>query len=71
MFTASIRQGVIPPPLKRVNVVPIPKINPPVDFRTDLRPVSLTPNLSKLLECFIGHWLLIEVYDSNSNKIFI
>ena len=70
IFNASIRQGVVPPSWKRANVVPIPKINPPVDLRADLRPISLTPTLSKLLESFIGHWLLTEVYDKIDVKQF-
>ena len=52
MFTASLREGVVPHGWKRANVVPIPKIHPPTAIY--LRQISFTTTLSKVLESFIG-----------------
>jgi len=43
------------------NVVPIPKVCPPKAMSTDIRPVSLTPTLSKIMESFIGQWVLQHI----------
>ena len=46
---------------KLANVVPIPKTIPPTRIDKDLRPISLTPTLSKALESFVGQWILDEL----------
>ena len=46
---------------KRANVTPIPKVAIPVDITKDLRPISLTPTVSKVLESFVGQWILDEL----------
>ena len=51
----------MPEAWKQANVVPVPKTNPPTKTDKDLRPISLTPTVSKLLESFIGQWLLDEL----------
>ena len=61
VFNASIRQGVVPAAWKCANVVPIPKVNPSAAVETDLRPISLTSSLCKVLESFIGSWILDEI----------
>ena len=61
IFNASVRQGIIPLAWKRANVVPVPKTNPPATIEKDLRPISLTPSLSKVLESFIGQWILDDL----------
>jgi hypothetical protein len=68
IFNASISQAVVPTCWKRANVVVIPKTNPPSNINSDLRPISLTPTLSKILESFIGGWLLQQIsskFDDN------
>ena len=57
----SIIQGVVPLPLKQSIVSPIPKCTPPTSFQSDLRPISLTPQLSKIMEGFILKPLLHEI----------
>ena len=57
IYNSSIRQGVFPTMWKSANVVSLPKVNPPCDIKSDLRPISLTPVLSKILESFVGEWL--------------
>jgi len=46
---------------KRANVIPVPKVHPPVAIETDIRPISLTPTISKILESFVGQWILSHV----------
>ena len=61
IFNASIREGIVPKLWKCANVVPLPKVSPPISIESDLRPISLTPTLSKILESFIGGWIFDEV----------
>ena len=70
IYNASVRQGVVPSAWKCANVVPIPTINVPTAIETDLRPISLTPTLSKILESFIGNWILDEMRDRVDSKQF-
>jgi len=58
IFNASIREGFIPPRWKGANIIPVPKVRP---LESDLRPISLTATLAKLLESFIGQWILERV----------
>ena len=58
IFNASIQQSTVPALWKSANVVPIPKLKPARSIENDLRPISLTPTLSKLLESFLGQWML-------------
>ena len=58
IFNSSISEGSVPSCWKRADVVPILKSNPLRSIESDLRPISLTPILSKQLESFIGNWIL-------------
>jgi hypothetical protein len=62
-FIMSIREGIVPTIWKQANVVPIPKTHPPRVIQSDLRPVSLTSTLSKVLESFIGCHILKIITD--------
>ena len=55
---------------KQANIVPIPKSKPPRSIEQDLRPISLTPTLSKILESLIGRWMLEEIGDKFDKKQF-
>ena len=55
---ASVRQGKMPMIWKKANVVAVPKANPPASTEADLRPISLTPTVSKVLESIVGSWIL-------------
>jgi hypothetical protein len=61
IFNASINAGVVPSLWKRANVVPIPKKRPPKSVKDDLRPISLTPTLSKILESLVSRWILSKI----------
>jgi Reverse transcriptase (RNA-dependent DNA polymerase) len=58
IFNESVRSGIVPSLWKQANVIPVPKVRPPVAIETDIRPISLTPTVSKILEYFVGQWIL-------------
>ena len=58
IFNTSVKTGIFPQLWKRANVVPVPKVQPPGNIETDLRPIPLTPTLSKLLESYVGTWMV-------------
>lgn len=68
IFNSSIREGFVPKLWKLANVTIIPKVNVPKFVKTDLRPISLTPVLSKILESFISEWLWDSVKDKLHNN---
>jgi len=43
------------------NVIPIPKVHQSTSVKFDLRPISLTPTISKQLEAIVGEWILSRV----------
>lgn len=63
IFNASVREGTVPQSWKTANVVPLPKVNPPKEISTDLRPISLTSTLSKILESFVGSWIMNTIIE--------
>ncbi len=62
IWNSSFRDAYIPTIWKSGNVAPIPKINPPMRVDKDLRPISLTPVLSKGIEWFARDWVM-EIID--------
>ena len=65
IYNQSLKDGNIPLPLKSSIVIPIPKVNPPKKMDSDLRPISLTCTLAKIMEGFTITKLLPEL----DNKI--
>jgi hypothetical protein len=61
IFNESIRSGFVPLSWRQANVIPVPKVHPPIAIETDIRPISLTPTISKILESFVGQWILTYV----------
>jgi len=61
IFNASILQRHVPSIWKLGNIIPVPKIDSPSSIQSDLRPISLTPTLCKILESFVGRWLLQRI----------
>jgi hypothetical protein len=41
----------------------IPKTRPPQSIQNDLRPISPTPTVSKVLESLVGKWIVSKVAD--------
>ena len=52
IYNASFREGYTPTLLKTVAVCPIPKMSPSKSTETDIRPISPTCQVAKLLEGF-------------------
>ncbi|CAB4025070.1 Hypothetical predicted protein [Paramuricea clavata] len=50
IFNSSMTQGTFPKALKRSIVVPVPKVSPPKSIDDDLRPISLTSQIAKVME---------------------
>ena len=48
--------------------MPVPKIQPPRAVASDLRPISLTATLAKVLESVVGSWILERVGDSLDDR---
>ena len=53
IINCSFKNEMVPANWKKANVVPIPKSKPVKDFNKDLRPISLTPVISKVAEEFV------------------
>ena len=60
IFNTSLRSGIVPVIWKESNIIPIPKIQPPMN-EGDFRPISSTPCLFKVLEDFAVTWLIDDV----------
>ena len=62
IFNVSLLSGVMPISWKESNIIPIPKVTKPT-CESDIRPISLTPCLSRVLEDFVVSWLIGDVRD--------
>ena len=63
IYNSTLRQGKIPELLKLSIVSPIPKRMPPKTIEDDLRPISLTPQIAKVMEGFTLEPLLADIGD--------
>ena len=68
IYNASKHEGFVPSRWKEANVVPVPKVQPPKAIEADLRPISLTATLAKVLESFVGSWILERVGNSLNDR---
>ena len=57
IFNSSLREGILPSLWKTATVVPLPKKHPPTSIEKDLRPISLTPIVSKVFESLVLKWV--------------
>jgi hypothetical protein len=53
VFNLTLSSGIVPDTWKCANIIPIPKENLPKE-EGDLRPISLTPCISKVMEEFVA-----------------
>ena len=60
LYNSTFREDFILPLLTSAIVHPLPKVTPPMCIEDDVRPISLTCQLAKVLECFT----LARVYPS-------
>ena len=63
-------QGIFPQQLKRAFFVPVPKASPPRSIEEDLRPISHTSQMGKVMEGFTLDSLLSEVSVKLDTKQF-
>jgi hypothetical protein len=70
MFNSSISQGTMPTLWKKAYEVPIPKTRPPKSIQNDLRPISLTPTIRKVLDSLVGRWVLSKIADKFDARQF-
>ena len=42
--------------------------HPPMSVHSDLRPISLTPTISKQLEAILGKWILAHIFDQTDKR---
>lgn len=61
IYNQSMREGYIPSLLKSSIVTPIPKLTPPKSIENDLRPISLTCTVAKIMEGFTCTRLLPQL----------
>ena len=58
-LNSSFREGRLPLSWKEADIVPVPKQRPIQDINKHLRPISLTPILSKIAEDYVVHDFVI------------
>ena len=63
IWNASIREGQVPKAWKYGDIRPLPKVSPPTDISKHLRPITLTPVLSKCLEKYPRDWIFSIIKD--------
>ena len=64
------RLNRVPAQLKQAIAVPVPRCGPPTSVESDLRPVSLTLPVPKVLEGFSAKSLLVCVWDKLDSMQF-
>ena len=70
IYNSSMQQGIFPQQLKHAVVIPIPKVSPPSSLENNLRPISLTSQVSKVMEGFTLKSLLLQVADKMDSMQF-
>ena len=70
IYNSSLMQGVFPHQLKLSIVRPIPKELPPTSIENELRPISLTSQISKNMEGFTIDSMIPQVIDQFDFKQF-
>ena len=70
IYNASLREGYIPSLLKQATVIPIPKQKPPKSIENDIRPISLTCQITKVMEGFTLSRILPSILQKLDVKQF-
>ena len=60
----------MPSAWKQANVIPVPKTKPPKSVEQDIRPISLTPTISKVFESLVGRWIVGSISAKFDRKQF-
>ena len=61
IYNCSLREGYVPDLLKRCIINLLPKVSPPREIQSDLRPISLTCILAKVMEGFARSRLVAQI----------
>ena len=69
IFNESLTSGIVPAIWKDSYITPVPKIPLP-ESEGDIRPISLTSILSKILEDFVISWMLDDISDAIDPRQF-
>ena len=69
IFNASLTSTIVPAIWKDSDIIPIPKSQPPT-CEDDIRPISLTPGLAKVLEDFVVRWMITDIKERIDPKQF-
>jgi len=64
IYNSSLEQGYVPAQLKESLVRPLPKVSPPKSVDSDLRPITLTSQIAKIVEAFTLSSLHSQVIDN-------
>ena len=70
IYNQSLQESFVPESLKQSIVTLVPKISPPQEIENDLRPISLTNSIAKILEGFTNRRLLLQIGDKIDSKQF-
>ena len=70
IYNQLLQDSFVPRSLKQSIVTPVPKISPPQEIDNDLRPISLTNSIAKILEGFTNRRLLQQIGDKIDSKQF-
>lgn len=64
IYNSSLKQVYVPAQLKESLVRPLPKVSPPKSVDSDLRPITLTSQIAKIVEGFTLSSLYSQVIDN-------
>ena len=70
IFNASILERIVPDSWKEADVIPIPKSVSVKEIENDLRPISLTPIISRTMEHFVAEWIMSQIRHHADRKKF-
>ena len=70
IYNSFMMQGIFPKALKRSIVVPVPKVSPSTSIEDDLRPISLTSQIAKVVEDCTLDILFPQVINKLDTKQF-
>ena len=69
-YNTSLCEGVVPPSLKHTIMSPLPKQMPPKSVESDIRTISLTNQVAKIMEGFTRTRSLPGIYEDLDCKQF-
>lgn len=70
LYNSSLRNGYLPALFKMASVCPLPKVGLPKSIESDIRPISLTSQIAKLMEGFTLSRILPNIIPSLDPKQF-